>query len=93
MFQVDPENPAILKLQEMAKKEKVTTGKTTIADEKQWNVFMRLDTAPVRYVFVGSSRGYAVDSQLFIFCREATGLKDPVKVMDKLREMKNSFRG
>ncbi|KAF9505855.1 hypothetical protein BS47DRAFT_1374234 [Hydnum rufescens UP504] len=68
---IDPENAAIKKLQAMAEEEKVTTGKTTIGDEKQWNVFMRLDTVPVQ---------------------KATGLTDPVRVMDKLREMKNSFR-
>jgi hydroxyacylglutathione hydrolase len=97
LLQVDPENAAIKKLQAMAEEEKVTTGKTTIGDEKQWNVFMRLDTVPVQYASSTPSRGCGADSgmpmcgNLFPY-RKATGLTDPVRVMDKLREMKNSFR-
>jgi hydroxyacylglutathione hydrolase len=29
---------------ERAQKDSCTTGKSTIGDEKKWNVFMRLDT-------------------------------------------------
>jgi hydroxyacylglutathione hydrolase len=31
------------RLYETAQKDKFTTGKSTIGDEKEWNVFMRLD--------------------------------------------------
>lgn len=47
---IDPTNPAIERLAELAKKNKITTGLTSIGDEKQWNVFMRLDSEPVLYV-------------------------------------------
>jgi len=50
---VDPENEAIQKLQRIAKEESSTTGKSTIADEKKWNIFMRLDSAAVQK-FTGS---------------------------------------
>lgn len=43
---VDPENPDIARLVEIAKN-KNTTGLTTIGDEKGWNVFMRLDSPEV----------------------------------------------
>jgi len=45
---VDPENEAVQRLKKLSREEDITTGKTTIADEKQWNVFMRLDSEPVR---------------------------------------------
>lgn len=39
---------AIQKLIQECQREKVTTGRFTIADEKTWNVFMRLDvTIPI----------------------------------------------
>ena len=37
-------------LMERAQADSCTTGKSTIGDEKSWNVFMRLDTAEARYV-------------------------------------------
>ncbi|KAJ6618341.1 hydroxyacylglutathione hydrolase [Mycena sp. CBHHK59/15] len=45
---VDPENPAMARLGEIVKNNKITTGLTTIGDEKAWNVFMRLGDAAVR---------------------------------------------
>lgn len=47
---IDPTNPAIARLADLAKKNKITTGLTTIGDEKEWNVFMRLNSEPVLYV-------------------------------------------
>ncbi|KAH7341333.1 Metallo-hydrolase/oxidoreductase [Rhizoctonia solani] len=41
---IDPNAPGMNKLRKLAE-ESVTTGKSTIGDEKQWNVFMRLDSA------------------------------------------------
>lgn len=57
-------------LYERSQTDKCTTGKSTIGDEKAWNVFMRLDTPEAQ---------------------KATGETDPLKVMAKLREMKNSM--
>lgn len=47
---VDPENQAIARLEGIAKQNKITTGLTTIGDEKEWNVFMRLGSDAVRFV-------------------------------------------
>ncbi|GAA5857527.1 hypothetical protein JCM8547_009322 [Rhodosporidiobolus lusitaniae] len=44
---VDPENEAIKRLQQFCKENEVTTGKFTIADEKEHNVFMRVDSEAV----------------------------------------------
>lgn len=51
-MQVDGENAAVQRLRDLASNNKITTGKTTIGDEKEWNVFMRLSSAPVRYVIL-----------------------------------------
>jgi hypothetical protein len=45
--QVDPNNAALGRLEELCKNE-ITMGKSTIADEVDWNVFMRLDDAAVK---------------------------------------------
>jgi hypothetical protein len=37
-------------LMQKAEKDSCTTGKSTIGDEKTWNVFMRLDTPEAQYV-------------------------------------------
>jgi hydroxyacylglutathione hydrolase len=44
---VDPENAAVKKLVKLAEDNKVTAGLSTIADEHEWNVFMRLTSEPV----------------------------------------------
>ncbi|KAG8731777.1 Cytoplasmic glyoxalase II [Ceratobasidium sp. 414] len=44
---VDPNNPAMERLRKLAE-DSVTTGRSTIADEKEWNVFMRLGSQAVR---------------------------------------------
>jgi hydroxyacylglutathione hydrolase len=38
------------RLMQKAEKDSCTTGKSTIGDEKTWNVFMRLDTPEAQYV-------------------------------------------
>jgi hydroxyacylglutathione hydrolase len=48
LVNVDGENEAVKRLQEVAEREKVTTGKSTIGDEKKWNVFMRVGTEEMR---------------------------------------------
>lgn len=47
---VDPENAALARLGELVAAHPVTVGRTTIGDEKEWNVFWRLTSEPVRYV-------------------------------------------
>lgn len=69
---IDPNNQAIKKLEDDIEETGITTGKYTIADEREHNVFMRLTSEAVV---------------------RATGAKDAVSAMDKLRELKNNFRG
>ncbi|KAG8956530.1 Cytoplasmic glyoxalase II [Tulasnella sp. 424] len=45
---IEPENEAIKKGIKLAEDNKITTGLTTIGDEKQFNVFMRLDNEAVK---------------------------------------------
>jgi hydroxyacylglutathione hydrolase len=45
---IDPNNAAIQHLADIVKNNKITTGITTIGDEKEWNVFMRLGSDAVR---------------------------------------------
>ncbi|KAG5653262.1 hypothetical protein H0H81_001422 [Sphagnurus paluster] len=45
---IDPNNEAIARLANIVEKNKITTGLTTIGDEKKWNVFMRLSSDAVR---------------------------------------------
>lgn len=45
---IEPENKALDRLFELVRSNKVTTGLTTIGDEKQWNVFMRLESDAVK---------------------------------------------
>lgn len=47
---MDPTNEAIARLQKLAEENKITTGLTTIGDEKEWNVFLRMGTDPAKYV-------------------------------------------
>jgi hydroxyacylglutathione hydrolase len=47
---IDPENNALQRLADLVKQNSFTTGLTTIKDEKEWNVFMRLASDAVRSV-------------------------------------------
>ncbi|KAJ3574565.1 hypothetical protein NP233_g1677 [Leucocoprinus birnbaumii] len=47
---IEPNSAGIARLSQIVEKNDVTTGKTTIGDEKEWNVFMRLDATAVRQV-------------------------------------------
>ncbi|KAL1412909.1 Cytoplasmic glyoxalase II [Vanrija albida] len=67
---IEPDNAALKGLFERSQTDKVTTGKSTIGDEKKWNVFIRLDTPEAK---------------------KATGETEPLKVLAKLRELKNAF--
>ena len=54
---VDPDNEALKRLQGIVQTLAVTTGETTIGEEKEWNPFMRLDSAPILCVFQCSVLG------------------------------------
>ncbi|PSR71165.1 hypothetical protein PHLCEN_2v13011 [Hermanssonia centrifuga] len=45
---IDPENAGLKRLEEIIKNNEITTGLTTIGDEKEWNTFMRVHTEPVQ---------------------------------------------
>jgi hydroxyacylglutathione hydrolase len=45
---VDPTNKALERLATLVENHQITAGLTTIGDEKEWNVFMRLDSDTVR---------------------------------------------
>jgi len=46
-MKIEPGNTALARLDALVK-EGAAVGHTTIADEKQWNVFMRLDSPAVQ---------------------------------------------
>ncbi|CAG8576814.1 7302_t:CDS:10 [Acaulospora colombiana] len=45
---VDADNEGVSRLQSLCDANKITTGKSTIGDEKEWNVFMRLDSEAIK---------------------------------------------
>lgn len=45
---VDPTNPGIARLATLVEGNGMTTGLSTIGDEKEWNIFMRLDSEAVK---------------------------------------------
>jgi hydroxyacylglutathione hydrolase len=47
---IDPSNTELTVLQGIVEENDISTGHSTIGDEKKWNVFMRLDSAAVRFV-------------------------------------------
>jgi hydroxyacylglutathione hydrolase len=47
---VDPTNVGLARLEKIVRDHEMRTGITTIGDEKEWNVFMRLDSSAVRCV-------------------------------------------
>lgn len=60
---VEPDNQAFEKLERLVQEEEITAGKSTIGDEKKWNVFMRLENPAVRSVNVflsPNSRGLTI---------------------------------
>lgn len=92
---VDPTNPGITRLANLTQENKITAGLSTIGDEKEWNIFMRLDSEAVKYgvVLYSGQRLYTGANLRFSLFRKATGATGESAIMDKLREMKNSFRG
>jgi hydroxyacylglutathione hydrolase len=104
---VDPGNPALARLGELVATHPVMVGRTTIGDEKEWNVFWRLMREPVRYVIILNfsltpckpkihAILLSVSPPHTVTCRAATksGLDtSPGEIMDKLRTLKNNFKG
>lgn len=45
---VEPNSDAIKRLEKLVEENEITTGLTTIGDEKQWNPFIRLDSPEIR---------------------------------------------
>jgi hydroxyacylglutathione hydrolase len=89
---VEPSNSALSQLQQLCDSDKITAGKSTMGEEKAWNVFMRLESKLVQYVVFLPSAVFMHS----ILCtlradRKATGKTDKVEVMEKLREMKNAM--
>lgn len=90
---VEPDSAALARLDGLiGKSEGVTTGKTTVGDEKEWNPFMRLDSPAIRYVRQSRNCMGSMYSSTPV-CSKATGASDDIGVMTALREMKNSFKG
>jgi hydroxyacylglutathione hydrolase len=103
---VDPENAALARLGELVAADPVTVGRTTIGDEKEWNVFWRLMSEPVRYVIIlllsltlfhieNTCRLVCISPHI-LTCRAATKTgpdASPSEIMDKLRTLKNNFKG
>ncbi|KAJ7632206.1 Metallo-hydrolase/oxidoreductase [Roridomyces roridus] len=74
---VDPTSAALARLAEIVRANKQSTGMTTIGDEKEWNVFMRLRDP----VVLGRVH------------KEKPDASTDAQIIDVLRELKNSFRG
>lgn len=53
---VDPKNPALARLEKLITDGVIPAQRTTVGDEKEWNVFMRLDSAPIQCVAPSSLR-------------------------------------
>jgi hydroxyacylglutathione hydrolase len=103
---VDPGNAALARLGELVASHPVMVGRTTIGDEKEWNIFWRLTSEPVRYViFLNFSLTpckpkihaiLSVSPPHIVTCRAATKSgpdTSPSEIMDKLRTLKNNFKG
>jgi len=52
---IDPENPAMARLEKLVQEHTVTTGLTTMGDEQEWNPFMRLGTDAVKKATAGAA--------------------------------------
>ena len=87
---IEPESAGTKRLEELVANNKQTCGKSTIKDEKDWNVFMRLDSSEVLYV--PTLVLYCLSA--YDHCRraiEADSSLAPEKVMETLRTKKNNF--
>ncbi|KAL0563696.1 Cytoplasmic glyoxalase II [Marasmius crinis-equi] len=65
---IEPDSAGVKKLEELVQKHEITTGNSTIGDEKEWNPFMRLANPTVRSSAKVSSG--ASDSDVMAALRE-----------------------
>lgn len=66
---VDPGNPALTRLGELVATQPVTVGRTTIGDEKEWNVFWCLTSEPVRYVIMAEFIADLLQTKYMLSCQ------------------------
>ncbi|OSD01647.1 hydroxyacylglutathione hydrolase [Trametes coccinea BRFM310] len=59
---VDPENPALARLEKLIKDGVIPAQRTTIGDEKEWNPFMRLDSSPIQKATGGGDPASVMDA-------------------------------
>ncbi|KAI1312816.1 Las1-domain-containing protein [Xylaria venustula] len=90
------QNAAIKKLQSFAEENKETQGKFTIGDEKEHNVFMRVEVNSPQFPQIADvEESYWLMIELLSQdpeIQKATGKTDPIEVMATLRELKNNFK-
>jgi hydroxyacylglutathione hydrolase len=89
---IEPGNPALQRLADLVKKNNIMTGLTTMKDEKEWNVFMRLASDAVRQapLYVSMIFTFDVWVRSAVSATAGTASSD---IMNSLRDMKNGFRG
>jgi hydroxyacylglutathione hydrolase len=66
-------------LAEVVKENKVTVGHSTIADEKTWNVFMRLGTDAKKYVYQYIPLIHTPNRRRFVRMQDLRDKKDNYK--------------
>ncbi|KAI0747990.1 hydroxyacylglutathione hydrolase [Daedaleopsis nitida] len=59
---IDPDNAALARLEKLIKDGVIPAERTTVGDEKEWNPFMRLDSAPVQKATGGGEEGAVMDA-------------------------------
>ncbi|KAI0670512.1 hydroxyacylglutathione hydrolase [Trametes maxima] len=59
---VDPDNPALARLEGLIAAGTIPAQRTTIADEKEWNPFVRLDSAPIQKATGGGEASVVMDA-------------------------------
>jgi len=62
----------------------ITQGRSTIGDEKEWNLFTRLDSGASQSILASESAELGA-------AEKSTGKPTPEPVMERLREMKNAM--
>ncbi|KAI8998766.1 hydroxyacylglutathione hydrolase [Trametes punicea] len=59
---IDPDNPALARLERLVNEGVQPAQRTTIGDEKEWNPFMRLDSPPVQKATGGGEPAAVMDA-------------------------------
>ena len=90
---IDPNNPALARLSRIVQNNKTTTGLTTIGDEKEWNVFMRLDSEAVKFVWFPQIYSTPRLTESIRLAAASESNTPESAIMSALREQKNKFQG